>query len=165
MTNREFFIETLESEVPKFAKVLGALPVGKLDWKPAEKGRSMGRVAYQLACQPVFILGILKNGTPDWADYVKTKEHLPLPEMLSLMEKRYADLLDALAKFPDADWETGKALLEFPGGKWETKKYDMAWGFLFDAIHHRGQLTTYLRVLGEKVPGVYGGSADEQPNP
>ena len=37
----------------------------------------------------------------------------------------------------------------------------MAWGFLFDIIHHRGQITTYLRPMGSTVPQVYGPTADE----
>jgi uncharacterized damage-inducible protein DinB len=38
---------------------------------------------------------------------------------------------------------------------------DNAWGFLLDMIHHRGQLTTYLRPMGSTVPQIYGPSADE----
>jgi uncharacterized damage-inducible protein DinB len=38
---------------------------------------------------------------------------------------------------------------------------DNAWGFLLDIIHHRGQLSTYLRPMGAKVPQIYGPSADE----
>jgi uncharacterized damage-inducible protein DinB len=37
----------------------------------------------------------------------------------------------------------------------------MAWSFLFDIVHHRGQLSTYLRPMGSKVPQIYGPSADE----
>jgi len=39
--------------------------------------------------------------------------------------------------------------------------YDNAWGFLLDAIHHRGQLSTYLRPMGSTVPAIYGPSGDE----
>ena len=39
--------------------------------------------------------------------------------------------------------------------------YDTAWGFLFDQVHHRGQLSTYLRPMGSTVPSIYGPSADE----
>jgi uncharacterized damage-inducible protein DinB len=38
---------------------------------------------------------------------------------------------------------------------------EMAWGFLFDIVHHRGQITTYLRAMGSTVPQIYGPSADE----
>jgi uncharacterized damage-inducible protein DinB len=39
--------------------------------------------------------------------------------------------------------------------------YGNAWGFFFDAIHHRGQLSTYLRPMGSTVPSIYGPSGDE----
>jgi uncharacterized damage-inducible protein DinB len=37
---------------------------------------------------------------------------------------------------------------------------DSVWDFFFDAIHHRGQLTTYIRPMGGKVPSIYGPSGD-----
>ncbi|QQS22740.1 hypothetical protein IPM19_03870 [bacterium] len=48
------------------------------------------------------------------------------------------------------------------GEEWKDKKFKMVWGFFFDAIHHRGQLATYLRAMGAKVPPIYGPSADSQ---
>ena len=47
------------------------------------------------------------------------------------------------------------------GGAWEDALSQMVWGFLFDAIHHRGQISTYLRPMGSKVPSIYGPSADD----
>lgn len=49
--------------------------------------------------------------------------------------------------------------LEFFGA--QRPASPMAWGFLFDIVHHRGQITTYLRPMGSTVPQVYGPSADE----
>lgn len=49
--------------------------------------------------------------------------------------------------------------LEFFGSQREASP--MAWSFLFDIVHHRGQITTYLRPMGSKVPQIYGPSADE----
>jgi uncharacterized damage-inducible protein DinB len=161
MTNKEFFIEKIKEEQPIFVKVLTALPAGKLDYKPHEKARTAGRIAFQLASQPMFISGIVTAGAPDWGTYPKGANPT-LSEMLTMLDKNFERLQKDLAKISDADWEGGIATLTFPGGTWEVKKYDMAWGFLFDAIHHRGQLTTYLRAMGEKVPSVYGGSADER---
>ena len=46
---------------------------------------------------------------------------------------------------------------------WEAPLGDMLFGFLFDAIHHRGQLSVYLRLVGGKVPSIYGPSGDENP--
>jgi uncharacterized damage-inducible protein DinB len=44
---------------------------------------------------------------------------------------------------------------------WEAPLGDMMWSFLFDAIHHRGQLSSDLRPMGGKVPSIYGPSADD----
>ena len=48
----------------------------------------------------------------------------------------------------------GQEVMSEPG-------YDNAWGFLLDMIHHRGQISTYLRPMGSTVPQIYGPSADE----
>jgi uncharacterized damage-inducible protein DinB len=66
-----------------------------------------------------------------------------------------------LAKVKDAAWKKKARFLM--GGKvaWEAPLGDMLWGFLFDAIHHRGQLSTYLRPMGAKVPSIYGPSGDD----
>ncbi len=162
MTNKEFFIHVVGAEEPVFMKVLKAVPEDKLNYKPHEKSRTAGRIAFQLASQPFFMKAIATEGAPDWGTY-REPENPKLADMIPLMEKNFADLKASLAKVSDQAWENDMAVLTFPGGKWETKKYDMAWGFLFDAIHHRGQLTTYLRAMGAKVPSVYGGSADERP--
>ena len=55
-----------------------------------------------------------------------------------------------------------KALFtEFWTNETKTTAKPMAWGFLFDIVHHRGQITTYLRPMGAKVPQIYGPSGDE----
>jgi len=45
---------------------------------------------------------------------------------------------------------------------WEDTLQNMLWGYLFDMVHHRGQLSAYLRPMGGKVPSIYGPSADDQ---
>ena len=44
---------------------------------------------------------------------------------------------------------------------WKAPLGEMMWGLLFDAIHHRGQLSTYIRPMGGKVPSIYGPSGDD----
>lgn len=57
---------------------------------------------------------------------------------------------------PAARWV---GTLDFFGKQQPTSP--MAWSFLFDIVHHRGQITTYLRPMGSTVPQIYGPSADE----
>jgi uncharacterized damage-inducible protein DinB len=90
----------------------------------------------------------------------------PNPNSVDAIAAEYeaaADELEkALASVDDAKWEQdcgmyfgGKLIRTAPVG-------ETAWDFLFDAIHHRGQLTAYLRPMGGKVPPVYGPTADTE---
>jgi uncharacterized damage-inducible protein DinB len=65
-----------------------------------------------------------------------------------------------LKKLAEADWDKKVKFVMGPEASWEAKLSEMAWGFLFDAVHHRGQLSTYLRPMGGTVPSIYGPSAD-----
>ena len=85
----------------------------------------------------------------------------PLEEMIALFERWSGELTEQVSQMDEAAWErtaqfyvNGKVLLEQPAGAF-------LWFILFDAIHHRGQLSAYLRPMGGKVPSIYGPSADE----
>jgi uncharacterized damage-inducible protein DinB len=93
----------------------------------------------------------------------KEPETYDLTVIEKQLNENYQNMKKDLASVSDDEWENGQALLEWPGGKWQQKRYEMAWAFFLDGIHHRGQLTTYLRAMGAKVPSIYGGSADEAP--
>ena len=67
-----------------------------------------------------------------------------------------AAIVERLNKMPESQWN---GQIEFFGNKRPSSA--MAWSFLFDIVHHRGQITTYLRPMGSTVPQIYGPSADE----
>ena len=160
MTNKEFFIKTLETEAPVFIKVLKALPKDKGDYKPGKKARTLSSIAIQLAMQPVMISKVIKTGLIDFSKQYEPSE-LDIAKLPDALQKNFGQLKKDLKDISDENWEADKAKMVWQGGEWSTPKYEMAWMFLFDAIHHRGQLSTYLRAVGGKVPGIYGGSADE----
>jgi uncharacterized damage-inducible protein DinB len=81
--------------------------------------------------------------------------------MIAVYEKNAAELESRLAKLDDAAWDKKAKFLVEGNVAWEAGLGDMLWGFLFDAIHHRGQLSTYIRPMGGKVPSIYGPSADD----
>ena len=61
----------------------------------------------------------------------------------------------------DARWD-GEGRLLFGGHEvMKSSVGSIFWGFLLDAIHHRGQLSAYIRPMGGKVPSIYGPSADD----
>ncbi len=157
MTNKEFFIETIKEEIPKFRGAINGLPDDQHEYKVHERARTASNLAAQLAVQWKAISGIINSGAPDFDPH--DMENQSKADMLSNYDSGMEKLLTDLNTISDEEWENGDATM---GEEWKDKKFKMAWGFFFDAIHHRGQLATYLRAMGTKVPPIYGPSADSQ---
>ena len=84
-----------------------------------------------------------------------------VPESVAAYQRNIEALQKRVATLNDAAWDKKVRFLVEGNVTWETSLGDMLFGFLFDAIHHRGQLSTYLRPMGAKVPSIYGPSADD----
>jgi uncharacterized damage-inducible protein DinB len=87
---------------------------------------------------------------------------LPLRDMVDLFERRSQELADVVSTMDETSWNriaqfsyNGKVVSEQSIGQF-------LWFILFDAIHHRGQLSAYLRPMGGSVPAIYGPSADSR---
>ena len=141
---------TTESETTR--KVLARIPEGS-DYRPDAKSRTAREIAWQVVCEEKMIIEALETGDVKWAPP-------PVPasmqDVVSTYEKQSADIVRRWNALPTAKWE---GLLEFFGQKRSASA--MAWSFLFDIVHHRGQISTYLRPMGSTVPQIYGPSGDE----
>ncbi|MEP6635373.1 MAG: DinB family protein, partial [Acidobacteriota bacterium] len=85
-----------------------------------------------------------------------------IDEMLEEFETCSNQIRDEVSKMDDAGWDR-KAQFYFEGKMVSEQTVGaFLWFILFDAIHHRGQLSAYLRPMGGKVPAIYGPSADTQ---
>lgn len=163
MTNKEFFLKTLEEERTKFRNVIEALPDDKFGYKVHDRAREAGNIAAQLAVQWESMSGIITKGIPTFDSHSMEVAGKSKQDMLQTFDAGFEQLTKDTEAVGDESWENDMSVLDMGAGqKWEDKKYNMAWGFLFDAIHHRGQLSTYLRAMGAKVPSIYGPSADTQ---
>jgi uncharacterized damage-inducible protein DinB len=158
MTTREFYVQCQEKELKGFLKVLKALPADGLDYKPHERSPDARQLVSTIAFEMATCVNVVKDRRGEW----KESPPQPLDEMIAIYEKSVKALTDSVGKLDEAGWN---ATAEFYyGGKKvnESPISEFLWMCLFDAIHHRGQLTTYIRPMGGKVPGVYGPSADEK---
>lgn len=158
MSNLEFCIARRKAELSAFVRVLKALPEGRLDYKPDPKARSAAELAWLLATEEAALSPLVDNGEVDWKD---DKPPASLGEIVATYEKAAAAASERLAKLDAAAWDKKVRFLMGGAPVWEDTLGNMVWGFLFDAIHHRGQLSTYLRPMGGKVPSIYGPSADD----
>ena len=157
MTNKEFFLQTIVEEAPKFRVAINALPADQHTYKVHERAREASNLTAQLAVQWKAISGIITAGSPEFNPH--EMENQSKADMLAQFDEGIAQLQKDVEAISEEEWDTGDASM---GEGWKDKKFKMSWGFLFDAIHHRGQLATYLRAMGAHVPAIYGPSADEQ---
>lgn len=158
MRNHEFFAACLEKEIPAFLKVFRAVPADKLDYKPHEKNSSAGALSRQMAIEIDCLANMFDSGV---ADYKSGGGPESIDDITDVFERGAKACVEKARAADDERWK-GPAKFVFDGHTaWETTAADMAWGFLFDLIHHRGQLSVYLRPMGSKVPAIYGPSADD----
>jgi uncharacterized damage-inducible protein DinB len=160
MTKREFFVERRRAENPVFLKVLESLPADRLSYKPHDRSPSAEQLVWTLTNELKAALDAATEFKAEW----NPRPAPPLNEMLSLFEKWSHQLTDVVAAMDEDSWNktahfyyNGKVVSEQPVGQF-------LWFLLFDAIHHRGQLSAYLRPMGGTVPAIYGPSADSRPS-
>jgi uncharacterized damage-inducible protein DinB len=158
MRNSEFFAKRLDTELPAFLKVIRAVPADKLDFRPHERNTPAGALAAQMAMEMDSLTGLFENGT---IDYKSAGAPTTIDAIAEMFERGAKSVAEGVRGISDELWE-GPAKFLYDGNvAWESTVDDMAWGFLFDLIHHRGQLSVYLRPMGAKVPSIYGPSADD----
>jgi uncharacterized damage-inducible protein DinB len=152
MDEKSLFTKFWTDESKTTSKVLSRIPDG-LAYRPDPKSRTAQEIAWQIVCEETMIIDALESGTAQWAP----------PPMPATM-KEVADAYDKQSTGMAARWnalpaERWDGTLEFFGSSRPASQ--MAWSFLFDIVHHRGQITTYLRPMGSTVPQIYGPSGDE----
>jgi uncharacterized damage-inducible protein DinB len=160
MTNREFFLQHSIAEYPRFLGVFEAAPADQLEYRPHPKSRSAYELIGHLIGHEQDLLELAATGTINHRMQVPFKN---LQEGLTAYRQAHQALAHQLQAMNDAEWEShGRFLLD---GKviYEYPRRDLAWLLLFDGLHHRGQLSTYLRPMGGTVPSIYGPSGDSTP--
>jgi uncharacterized damage-inducible protein DinB len=166
MDAQKELIAEFDREIAKTRKMLDAIPAdADLNFKPHPKSMSLGSLA-----------GHLTDSTGEWALSVLTKDKLEISPDNSWKPFVPANKAEVLEKFDNGLGGTRAALVATTGDTWD-RNWQLVWqghtvidtpkhGVFRDVvlnhmIHHRGQLSVYLRLIGAKVPGVYGPSADE----
>ena len=152
MNDKSLFMNFWTKESTTTRKVLARIPEGS-DYRPDPKSRTAREIAWQIVCEEKMLIEALENGKAEWAPPT-----LPttMKEVLNAYETQSAGMEKRWKGLADARWD---GELEFFGS--QRPASPMAWGFLFDIVHHRGQISTYLRPMGSTVPQIYGPSGDE----
>jgi len=152
----EFYRNRFAIENKLTRNILKAIPPDKLDYRPHERSPSTGITAWTIVRGLYVRVDMASQCTSD----VMPNAHPDLAEILQRFEETSRRHVAQLESFPGELWTRigqlrvgARIALEWPAG-------DIIWLFHFDEIHHRGQLSTYLRPMGAKVPSIYGASGD-----
>lgn len=166
MDDRKELLAEFDRETARTRKMLEAIPNdADLSYKPHAKSMGLGQLA-----------GHITDMTGDWALHTLTEDKLEFPADHKWSPYIPASKQALLEKFDSKLGEVRAALEAVAPGKW-----DQNWQFIFGGhvwvdqpriqvyrdmvmnhlIHHRAQLSVYLRLLDAKIPGMYGPSADE----
>ncbi|HEX4374417.1 MAG TPA: DinB family protein [Puia sp.] len=164
MSVKTSFIGELKNESINTKKMLEKVPLDKATWKPHEKSMSIGRLATHIAETGHWIYRILEADEFDFAvNPFKPHVAASREELLEIFNNNFNKSIAALENASDDEFDKlwtikmgDKILYQLP-----KKNAIRSWGFSH-SVHHRGQLSVYLRMLDIPVPGMYGPSADER---
>jgi uncharacterized damage-inducible protein DinB len=159
---KEQFQEALQREHDRSMRVLRAYPDDQSDFKPHERSRSAREVAWPLALgHGRLMVKALTTGF-DWSKPPGAPPPTParMSEIAAAVEESYQQVAEALKAADDAKLDGTVQFFVGPKTLRDTPVMDFLWFLLFDHVHHRGQLSVYLRMVG-KVPAIYGPSGDE----
>lgn len=154
------FAEELQHEALTTRKMLERVPQDAFDWKPHEKSMALGRLAGHIAELPSMLVPMVTLDALDFGDFTPFKP-ASVSELVEKFDKHVADGVELLKNQSDEQlpqtWQIksgDKVFIEMPRG-------DFIRWLLSHIVHHRGQLSVYLRLRDVPLPPVYGPTADE----
>ncbi len=166
MKMTEFLRAELNREVERSRRALEQAPEGKYDWKPHEKSMIFGYLANMVATIPMWITMQINQAELDVApapgeSKMEQKRMDTSAELIEALDKAAAGARSAFEHTTDEHLKTNWKLLAHGQVVMEAPRYEMIQDTINHWAHHRGQMTVYLRLMGAKVPAIYGPSADD----
>jgi len=151
-SNRDFFIRRWEQESPAFLDIIRALPPDKLTYRPHPRSRSAAELAALLVGLEQGSIDLCTTQRSSYSTNMRW--HPPdrpatLDEMVAAYEQHHKTLAEHRYRLDDFTWDHAAWIIR---GEQEILLKDtvggLLWIALFDGVHHRGQLSTYIRPMG-----------------
>jgi uncharacterized damage-inducible protein DinB len=149
----EFLLPQLRQEFETTCKIIAAVPAETCEYRPSEKCMSGLALASHIALAEAFFLRGVINGAFDW----KQQDFADPAAVLTYYQETVPALFDELAAAP-----AEKLAQDIVFHSWTMPAVQYLALDLKHGIHHRGQLSAYLRPMGAKVPSIYGPTADTE---
>ena len=153
------FVSALENETKTTIKVLAAVPENKSEYRPDPRSKNALQLAAHIVVEDLWFLEGLGNGQFAPMESIQSAETAvtSIAQAIDMYNKR---LPLALEKVRALSGEQLTKTLSIPG-EFSAPAVEFLSIMVRHSIHHRGQLTTYLRPMNSKVPSIYGPSADD----
>ena len=158
---KETFRRVWDREFRTTANVFRSFSADQLCVKPHERSRTVRDLAWQCVIDE-HVIGTILSKTEHDLRNVPPAPPSPaaMEEIVAAYESAHSDAVEKLNQLPEADFDrTVTSILA--GGEWKMPRPEALWANVMDQVHHRGQLTIYLRQAGGKVPSIYGPSGDQ----
>jgi uncharacterized damage-inducible protein DinB len=157
----ELFLHELESEVISTRKCLERIPESLWGYKPHERSMNMGYLAFIVAALPDWIADTIETTEIDFATY-KPFQPKTTAELVNYFEENLVDARNALQKVSNEELAELFYLKNAGVTLTSERKDDSIQKLINHLVHHRGQLTVYMRLNDILVPSIYGPSADDK---
>ena len=165
MSFRDQLLTEFDLETKFVREHLVRVPDDKLQWKPHEKSMIFGYLANMVATIPTWLALQINQDeldvAPSEGSKMEQKRMESSEEFLKALDKSAADARSAFEKTSEEHLMTSWRLLARGKVVAEAPRYEMIQDTINHWTHHRGQMTVYLRLMGAKVPALYGPSADD----
>jgi uncharacterized damage-inducible protein DinB len=161
MAIADSFLPEFDQEMATTRRVLERVPTDKGQWKPHPKSFALGHLAQLLAWMPGWITTTLQKTELNLAggggySFEATEA------LLELSDRNVAEARDALASASDADFAVPWSLKTGERVIFTLPRVVVVRQHINHLVHHRGQMTVYLRLIDVPIPSIYGPTADER---
>ena len=163
LSNREFFIRRWGQEYPAFVDVCRALPPDRLDFRPHPDSRSASEMVALLVSVEKSCSELCDTGRSSYNSGLRfhpAAGAATMEQMLAAYDGHHRALAEKLNRLDENTWNRPAWLTRGERKSFSKTRLVDCYAALFDAVHHRGQLSTYIRPMGVKVPSIYGPSGD-----
>jgi uncharacterized damage-inducible protein DinB len=160
MSEQEYVARQYDQELPTTLKIIKAYPDDRLDLKPAEKSKNAKDLIWTMV-QDLMIANLAIKGTIDW-QVLSQPAPATLNEIITAFEAEAKKIKSKLKNTKPDKFKKSKVEFFVAPKKMDKIPLGSFWLFILkDQIHHRGQLSVYIRIAGAKLPSIYGPTADE----
>jgi uncharacterized damage-inducible protein DinB len=157
----DIYLEELEAEVPATRKCLERIPIELSGWKPHEKSMALGYLALLVAEIPRWITYIIEKKEIDFATFTHFQPKTT-SELVSHFDENLEGAKKALRNVKDEQFEEIFSLKNQGKLLFSSPIKENIGSSINHLVHHRGQLTVYMRLNNIAVPSIYGPSADDK---